>query len=121
VLVALAAAAASAERSLDDRVDALLAEHGEIHQGRVSVDCPDDRKAGVLADLEADLPDDVAGQSVESVSTVDGFKMTLADGTWLLVRPSGTEPKLRVYAEAGSRDRVDELLEAGRDVVEPMV
>ena len=121
VLVALAAAAASAERSLDDRVDELLSEHGEIHQGRVSVDCPDDRKAGVLADLEADLPDDVAGQSVESVSTVDGFKMTLADGTWLLVRPSGTEPKLRVYAEAGSRERVDGLLEAGRDVVEPMV
>ena len=121
VLVALAAAAASAERSLDDRVDALLAEHGEIHQGRVSVDCPDDRKAGVLADLEADLPDSVAGQGVDSVSTVDGFKMTLADGTWLLVRPSGTEPKLRVYAEAGSRDRVDELLAAGREVVEPLV
>jgi phosphomannomutase len=121
VLVALAAAAASAERPLDNRVDALLAEHGEIHQGRVSVDCPDDRKAGVLADLEADLPESVAGQGVESVSTVDGFKMTLADGTWLLVRPSGTEPKLRVYAEAGSRERVDELLAAGHEVVEPMV
>jgi len=121
VLLALLAAAADHEKSLDDRVDALLAEHGEIHQGRISVDCPDDRKAGVLADLEADLPDGVAGQAVESVSTVDGFKMTLADGTWLLVRPSGTEPKLRVYAEAGSSERVDELLAAGHDVVEPLV
>ena len=121
VLLALLASAASHEESLDDRVDDLLAEHGEIHQSRVSVDCPDDRKAGVLADLESDLPDSVAGQAVDSVSTVDGFKMTLADGTWVLVRPSGTEPKLRVYAEAGSRERIDELLEAGSDVVEPLV
>jgi phosphomannomutase len=121
VLVALLAAAAAAEKPLDDRVDALLAEHGEIHQGRVSVDCPDDRKTGVLEELEADLPETVAGEGVADVSTVDGFKMTLADGTWVLVRPSGTEPKLRVYAEAGSEARVDELLDAGRDVVEPLV
>jgi len=121
VLVALLAAAAAAEKPLDDRVDALLAEHGEIHQGRVSVDCPDDRKTGVLEELEADLPETVAGEGVADVSTVDGFKMTLAYGTWVLVRPSGTEPKLRVYAEAGSEARVDELLDAGRDVVEPLV
>ncbi|WP_226011228.1 phosphoglucomutase/phosphomannomutase family protein [Halomicrobium salinisoli] len=121
VLVALLAAVAESDESLDARVDRLLAEHGEIHQDRVSVDCPDDRKAGVLADLEADLPESVAGQGVADVSTVDGFKMTLEDGTWLLVRPSGTEPKMRIYAEAGSRERVQELLEAGRDVVEPLV
>ena len=121
VLVALLAAAASAEEPLDDRVDRLLDEHGAIHQGRVSVDCPDDRKATVLQELEEDLPETLAGEAVGDVSTVDGFKMTLADGTWVLVRPSGTEPKLRVYAEAGSEERVEELLTAGRDVVEPLV
>ncbi len=121
VLVALLAAVAEHEEPLDARVDRLLGEHGEIHQDRVSVDCPDDRKQGVLADLEADLPESVAGQGVADVSTVDGFKMTLEDGTWLLVRPSGTEPKMRIYAEAGSQERVQELLEAGRDVVEPLV
>jgi phosphomannomutase len=121
VLVALLAAAAAAEEPLDDRVDSLLAEHGEIHQGRVSVDCPDDRKAAVLQELEADLPEAVAGEGVADISTVDGFKMTLEDGTWVLVRPSGTEPKLRVYAEAGSDQRVGELLDAGLDIVEPLV
>ncbi len=121
VLVALLAAAAAAEEPLDARVDRLLDEHGEIHQGRVSVDCPDDRKAAVLRDLEANLPGTLAGGEVTDVSTVDGFKMTLADGTWVLVRPSGTEPKLRVYAEAGSDERVDGLLDAGREFVEPLV
>jgi phosphomannomutase len=39
----------------------------------------------------------------------------------LLVRPSGTEPKMRVYAEAHSEERVEELLDAGRELVEPLV
>jgi phosphomannomutase len=63
----------------------------------------------------------VAGVDVDRVNDVDGFKILLADGSWLLVRPSGTEPKLRVYAEAGSEGRVGELLEAGRELVEPLV
>ncbi|MFB6308204.1 MAG: phosphoglucomutase/phosphomannomutase family protein [Haloarculaceae archaeon] len=121
VLLALLAAAAERETPMDDRVDRLLEEHGEIHQDRISVDCPDDRKADVLDTLEADLPEAVAGVAVADVNTVDGFKIALADGTWVLVRPSGTEPKLRVYAEASSHDRVEELLDAGRDLVEPLV
>jgi len=121
VLMALVASAAASERDLDDRLDAIAAEHGEIHQDKRSVDCPDDRKAAVLADLESRLPEEVAGVAVERVNDTDGFKILLADGTWLLVRPSGTEPKMRVYAEGDSGDRVDELLDAGVDLVEPLV
>ena len=121
VAVALLAAAITDAQSYDERIDGLLDSHGGIVQDRVSVDCPDDRKAAVLADLEDALPEALAGSTVEDVSTVDGFKIFLTNGTWLLIRPSGTEPKLRVYAEAGSQDRVEELLDAGRDLVEPLV
>ena len=121
VFIALVAAALAAAEPYDDRVDALLERHGDIVQDRVSVDCPDERKSAVLAELDGALPEELAGATVERVNTVDGFKVFLEDGTWLLVRPSGTEPKLRVYAEAGSRERVRELLEAGRELVEPLV
>jgi phosphomannomutase len=121
VFMALLAAAAAADRPLHERVDALLAEHGEIRQGKESVDCPDDRKEAVLAALEDHIPETVAGTAVADVVTVDGFKLLLEDGSWTLMRPSGTEPKLRVYAEAESEARVDELLEAGRDLVEPLI
>jgi len=121
VIMSLVAAAAQSEESLDARVDRLLEEHGEIHQSRISVDCPDDRKEPVLSDLETELPETIAGVAVDGINTVDGFKVRLEDGTWLLMRPSGTEPKLRVYAEAGSGERVEELLGAGRELVTPLV
>ncbi|CQH62216.1 phosphohexomutase (phosphoglucomutase / phosphomannomutase) [Halobacterium hubeiense] len=121
VLMALLAAAAASERDLDDRLDAIADEFGDIHQDKVSVDCPDDRKSAVLDELEDRLPDEVAGVPVERVNDTDGFKILLEDGSWLLVRPSGTEPKMRVYAEGDSPERVEALLSAGRDLVEPLV
>ncbi|MFB6094764.1 MAG: phosphoglucomutase/phosphomannomutase family protein [Halanaeroarchaeum sp.] len=121
VLMALLAATAEAERPIDDRVDALLAEHGAVHQDKVSVDCPAGEKERVLDALEDALPDVIAGREVVERNPTDGVKALLDDGSWLLVRPSGTEPKLRVYAEAESEERVDALLAAGQDVVEPLV
>jgi alpha-D-glucose phosphate-specific phosphoglucomutase len=121
VLIALLAAAAESEESIDERVARLLDEHGEIHQDRIGLPCPEDEKERVLGDLEDDLPDTVAGQAVEDVVTIDGFKILLEGGSWILLRPSGTEPKLRVYAEAESESRVEELLDAGRALVEPHV
>jgi phosphomannomutase len=121
VLAGLLATAMTAEDAIDDRIDDLEAEHGAIHQSKLSVDCPDDRKQDVVETLGEEIPETVAGQPVDSVNETDGFKLLLEDGSWLLVRPSGTEPKMRVYAEAESEDRVEELLEAGRELVEPLV
>ncbi|MFW6436892.1 MAG: phosphoglucomutase/phosphomannomutase family protein [Halococcoides sp.] len=121
VLMGLLAAVATDARPLDDRVDDLLATHGDIVQDKLSLGCPDDRKASVLDALADALPDDLAGSAVESVNDVDGFKIVLADGGWLLVRPSGTEPKLRIYAEADSDQRVQQLLDAGADLVGPLL
>ncbi|WP_256295872.1 phosphoglucomutase/phosphomannomutase family protein [Haloarchaeobius salinus] len=121
VLMALLAAAVEAERSYDERVDALLDEFGEIHQHKLSVDCPDSEKARVVDDLGEDIPEEVAGVAVADVVTKDGFKLLLEDGSWLLVRPSGTEPKMRVYGEAGSTERVEAILADGRELVEAHV
>ena len=117
VAMALLAAAMHAEEPLDDRVDRLLAEHGTVVQDKESVSCPDEEKATVMAALEDAIPESLAGVTVESVSTADGFKLQLADGSWVLVRPSGTEPALRVYAEADSEDRVATLLESGTNLL----
>jgi phosphomannomutase len=61
-------------------------------------------------------PEKIDGVSVEDVQTTDGVKYYLDDGSWLLIRPSGTEPVLRVYAEAPDDDRVKALLNFGEEV-----
>lgn len=121
VLMGLLAAAATVEKPFDDRVDDLLAEHGDVVQDKISLACPDAEKARVIADLEGEIPDEVLDTEVERIVTLDGFKVLLADGSWLLVRPSGTEPAMRVYGEAESSDRVADLLAAGRELVEPLI
>jgi len=73
------------------------------------------RRASVYAQLERDPPRELAGQAVARARTDDGFKYYLADGSWVLVRLSGTEPLIRVYSEASSRERVDQLLAALED------
>jgi phosphomannomutase len=52
-----------------------------------------------------------------ALDTDDGFKFWLADGSWLLVRFSGTEPLVRVYTEASSYAAVDANLETGERIV----
>ena len=121
VLMGLLGAAATAAEPIDERVDRLLDEHGDIVADKISVDCPDSEKERVIDDLETALPETVAGREIADVVTLDGFKLLLDDGSWLLVRPSGTEPKMRVYAEAASRERVDALLETGRELVAPLI
>ncbi|RLM56606.1 phosphoglucomutase/phosphomannomutase family protein [Halobellus sp. Atlit-31R] len=121
VLMSLLGAAAASEEPMDARVDRLVAAHGDIVADKISLDCPDTEKERVIGELEDVLPEQVAGRDIADVVTLDGFKLLLEDGSWLLVRPSGTEPKMRVYAEAESQARTDALLSAGRDLVEPLI
>ncbi len=65
--------------------------------------------------LKNNPPEVIAGQKVINCLTVDGYKFRLADGRWLLIRFSGTEPVLRLYCEAGNLSQVRETLEWARD------
>ncbi|HVL53329.1 MAG TPA: hypothetical protein VM344_03630 [Vitreimonas sp.] len=77
-------------------------------------------KRRLLVDLRQKAPASLAGQAVERVtplSTDDGFKFHVEDGSWLLVRTSGTEPLVRVYTEATSEATREAMLEAGEKLV----
>jgi phosphomannomutase len=77
-------------------------------------------KRRLLVDLAAEAPDELGGERVArtlALDTGDGFKFFLADGSWLLIRASGTEPLVRVYTEATSAEARDALLAAGERLV----
>ncbi|MCB0154283.1 MAG: phosphoglucomutase/phosphomannomutase family protein [Anaerolineae bacterium] len=65
------------------------------------------------------VPERIAGETVVKVDSYDGVKYHLADDSWLLIRPSGTEPVLRVYAEASDEKAIKAMLKMGRELVGP--
>ncbi|MHB9285996.1 phosphomannomutase [Halobacteriales archaeon Cl-PHB] len=80
-----------------------------------SVRCGDEQKVDAMARIRDDLPAAFPGADVD---TEYGVRLTFPDGSWTLVRPSGTEPYVRIYVES---DDVDALLADVRDVVEAAV
>lgn len=87
-----------------------MGETGELHSRRLTLDLPDEeRRRRALETLRKDPPAYIAGIKVVDIYEIDGIKLILGDGSWLLVRPSGTEPVLRVHVEASSRDALRRL------------
>ena len=75
-------------------------------------------KREMVQRLTESAPAEIGGVAVREVVTVDGVKYLMADDGWLLIRPSGTEPVLRVYAEAHSPETVQALLTEGRSLAD---
>ncbi|NJE08201.1 phosphoglucosamine mutase [Thermococcus sp. M39] len=85
-----------------------------------NVKCPDDLKPKVMEiaknELERKLKDEI-----KEVLTISGIRLNLNDGSWVLVRPSGTEPKIRVVVEGQTEKRMKELFDLAYSVVSKAV
>ena len=67
----------------------------------------------IASRMAACSPDSVSGMKVIKKESADGFRFLLENGSWLLVRFSGTEPLLRIYAESNNLENVRRLLDTG--------
>ncbi len=85
---------------------------GPHHYHRIDVSFNEADRKKVIGLLKAADPGVIDGSKVKK-DTLDGFRFTFEDSSWLLVRASGTEPLLRIYAESDSMERVKRLLDAG--------
>ncbi len=105
---------AAARAPLHEIIADLQAQAGPAHYARndakLSKQLP---KKEVVKRLSENAPSQIAGETVARVDTKDGVKFYMADGSWLLVRPSGTEPVLRIYAESRAEAGVRALLDYG--------
>ena len=105
------------EHSLSGLVRELMDDFGPHYQSRSDLHTTEEHKQAVLKMLKKDGLDAVGGRSVVATETLDGFKFRV-DGGWLMFRPSGTEPVLRIYSEAGSQEEADALVQDGIALVE---
>lgn len=94
-------------------LDELMADLGPFYYARDDIHTRPFSKPELVARLCANVPAELAGIRVVGLNNRDGVKYLLADDSWLLIRPSGTEPVLRIYAEGRSREQVRELLKQG--------
>jgi len=108
--------------SLYELVEDLLKDYGPAYYERTDLRLRKPvEKSEMTRRLADDAPTSIGGENVVSVSTTDGCKYVLNDDSWLLIRPSGTEPVLRVYAEGRSPEMVRALLDYGEEVAEKAV
>ncbi|NJN04272.1 MAG: phosphoglucomutase/phosphomannomutase family protein [Leptolyngbyaceae cyanobacterium RM1_1_2] len=75
-------------------------------------------RARLVQELSTNSPQTIAGKAVKDCLTIDGYKFTLEDGSWLLIRFSGTEPVLRLYSEASNLEEVHQNLNWAKDWAE---
>jgi phosphomannomutase len=118
VLMAEIAAVAAADGvTIQDRLDAIAAQYGRYETAELSVRMPPTDGAAWVRRIEAEPPTTVGGVAVESVSSypeANLVRLVLDGGTRLQIRPSGTEPKVKLYGEAVDLDpaELDRLLHA---------
>ncbi len=99
---------------LEKRVGPHAYSRHDIHLARETYEA---ERRRILDLLGANEPSEVAGVKVVRIRTDDGFKFYLADGSWVLLRASGTEPLVRVYSEASTNAEVDARLAAIEEIV----
>jgi phosphomannomutase len=102
---------------LSELVDNLLRDVGPAFYDRTDLRLKRPvSKSAMTANLVNQPPAQIGGESVAQISATDGVKYILSDDSWLLIRPSGTEPVLRVYAEGRTQEMVRALLGYGEEV-----
>jgi alpha-D-glucose phosphate-specific phosphoglucomutase len=90
---------------------------GPHYYDRLDIHTTEASKQKMLAGMTAAKVENIGGQKVVRLDTRDGFRYKLENGAWLLVRFSGTEPLVRIYAECASPKEVQKLIQYGQEMV----
>ena len=113
---------AALKKPLGELVNDLLDEVGPAFYERVDLRLSRPvAKAEMTEFLTRQAPKEIGSEKVNEISQRDGVKYIMADDSWLLIRPSGTEPVLRVYAEGRTNEMVKTLMGYGQKVAESVV
>lgn len=89
---------------------------GSYYSRRLDLHLTEEKKERILSTIQKNPVEQIAGKKVTEVRRLDGFKFILEDGSWCLVRPSGTESLIRVYLEAHSEADLGKLEESSQEI-----
>ncbi|HIG32505.1 MAG TPA: phosphoglucomutase/phosphomannomutase family protein [Flavobacteriales bacterium] len=101
---------AKSGKSLENLITEVYAIVGPFAFERIDLHIDNDTKLRIIEDCKAGKFMQFGKYKVERIETTDGFKFFFDADTWLMIRPSGTEPVLRTYAEASTQEKVFDIL-----------
>jgi phosphomannomutase len=104
-------------KTLGELIDDLTSRIGRFCYDRWDVEIDGESKPALLSYLKEFSPERLVGRKVSLINNKDGYKYYLENNGWLMIRPSGTEAVVRLYAEAESPQKVYDLLETGRQIL----
>jgi len=108
---------AKSGKGLEELIQEVYDIVGPFSFDRNDVHLPEAQKQEIIADCKARKFSSFGKYGVQRVEDLDGYKHFLSDDSWVMIRPSGTEPLLRIYAEAPSMDEVQDILKETRKVL----
>lgn len=108
---------AKEHKTLGQLIDELDEHYGPVAYARRDIRLQNEEVEMLRTLMPGLNPQNIVGRAPVHVSHRDGLRMEFDDESWLLLRPSGTEPVVRIYAEAGTIELRDEMLEAGTAIV----
>lgn len=112
----LCEALSSTNTSLDEYWERITSELGEYHYAQYNLPATQELKDKIEALRKEDFKE-FASLPVRSKVTIDGLKLVLDDGSWVLFRPSGTEPYIRLYIEADTDRGLERLKEEAESLL----
>jgi phosphomannomutase len=108
---------AKSGKTLDQLIDEVYEIVGEFKFERNDLHITEDLKQRIIANCKADNYKSFGPYNVSELKTIDGFKYFFDDQRWVMIRPSGTEPVLRTYAEAPTLEEVRIILKATEETI----
>lgn len=99
-------------KSLTALLDEVYEIVGRFEYDRDDLHLTENKKQEIISKCKAGAFDSIGSYSIVDTHDVDGYRFILEEGKWVMIRPSGTEPVLRVYAQGSSHDEVRNILDA---------
>ena len=108
---------AKSGKSLEDLIEEVYEIVGKFAFERIDLHIDNDTKLKIIDDCKLGKFTQFGKYKVDRIETTDGFKFFFDEDTWLMIRPSGTEPVLRTYAEASTQEKVFDILADAKSTI----
>ncbi|NSW46121.1 MAG: phosphoglucomutase/phosphomannomutase family protein [Bacteroidales bacterium] len=105
-------------KTLEQLIEEIYAITGKFYYSRYDLKVDETLKKAVINACKNETFTAFSGEKIIRTETLDGYKYFFNENEWLMIRPSGTEPLLRIYSEASSPERVENFIKSGLESVQ---